>query len=209
MTAAKFIVIEGLEGAGKSTAIAICQQFLLQHNIDFVNVREPGGTPIAEALRTIVKDSHGEDIASETELLLMYAARSQLLHNVIRPALAKGQWVLGDRHDLSSQAYQGGGRKIAADTLTALGDIVLKGLKPDLTIYLDITPAVGLARAKGRGELDRIEKQALSFFERTRTRYLELANNDERIKTVNAEQSMELVHQDIIAVLEQFVKSNP
>ena len=209
MTAAKFIVIEGLEGAGKSTAIAICQQFLLQHNIDFINVREPGGTPIAEALRTIVKDSHSEDIASETELLLMYAARSQLLHNVIRPALAKGQWVLGDRHDLSSQAYQGGGREIAADTLTALGDIVLKGLKPDLTIYLDITPAVGLARAKGRGELDRIEKQALSFFERTRTRYLELANNDERIKTVNAEQSMELVHQDIIAVLEQFVKSNP
>ena len=209
MTAAKFIVIEGLEGAGKSTAIAICQQFLAQHNIDFVNVREPGGTPIAEALRTIVKNSHDEDIASETELLLMYAARSQLLHNVIRPALAKGQWVLGDRHDLSSQAYQGGGRKIAASTLTALGDIVLKGLKPDLTIYLDIDPAVGLARAKGRGELDRIEMQALSFFERTRSRYLELASNDERIKTVNAGQSIELVHQDIVAVLEQFVKSNP
>ncbi|MBE0379296.1 dTMP kinase [Pseudoalteromonas prydzensis] len=209
MTAAKFIVIEGLEGAGKSTAIAICQQFLAQHNIDFVNVREPGGTPIAEALRNIVKDSHDEDLASETELLLMYAARSQLLHNVIRPALAKGQWVLGDRHDLSSQAYQGGGREIAASTLAALGDIVLKGLKPDLTIYLDIDPAVGLARAKGRGELDRIEKQALSFFERTRARYLALANNDERIKTVNAGQSMELVHQDIIAVLEQFVKSNP
>lgn len=209
MTAAKFIVIEGLEGAGKSTAIAICQQFLAQHNIDFVNVREPGGTPIAEALRNIVKDSHDEDLASETELLLMYAARSQLLHNVIRPALAKGQWVLGDRHNLSSQAYQGGGREIAASTLAALGDIVLKGLKPDLTIYLDIDPAVGLARAKGRGELDRIEKQALSFFERTRARYLTLANNDERIKTVNAGQSMELVHQDIIAVLEQFVKSNP
>lgn len=209
MTAAKFIVIEGLEGAGKSTAIAICQQFLAQHNIDFVNVREPGGTPIAEALRTIVKNSHDEDIASETELLLMYAARSQLLHNVIRPALAKGLWVLGDRHDLSSQAYQGGGREIATSTLAALGDIVLKGLKPDLTIYLDIDPAVGLARAKGRGELDRIEKQALSFFERTRARYLALVNNDERIKTVNAGQSMEQVHQDIIAVLEQFVKSNP
>ncbi|MGS0497097.1 dTMP kinase [Pseudoalteromonas mariniglutinosa] len=209
MTAAKFIVIEGLEGAGKSTAIAICQQFLAQHNIDFVNVREPGGTPIAEALRTIVKDNHDEEIASETELLLMYAARSQLLHNVIRPALAKGQWVLGDRHDLSSQAYQGGGREIATSTLASLGDIVLQGLKPDLTIYLDIDPAVGLARAKGRGELDRIEQQALSFFERTRARYLELANSDERIKTVNAAQSMELVHQDIVTVLELFVKSNP
>ena len=208
MTAAKFIVIEGLEGAGKSTAIAICQQFLEQHKVDFINVREPGGTPIAEALRTIVKDNHVEQIASETELLLMYAARSQLLHNVIRPALAKGQWVLGDRHDLSSQAYQGGGREIAATKLDSLANIVLKGLKPDLTIYLDIEPAVGLARAKGRGELDRIEQQALSFFERTRARYLELANSDDTIKTVNAGQSMQLVHQDIITVLEQFMKSN-
>ncbi|MFK3873144.1 dTMP kinase [Pseudoalteromonas rhizosphaerae] len=208
MTAAKFIVIEGLEGAGKSTAIAICQHFLEQHKVDFINVREPGGTPIAEALRTIVKDNHIEQIASETELLLMYAARSQLLHNVIRPALAKGQWVLGDRHDLSSQAYQGGGREIAATTLDSLANIVLKGLKPDLTIYLDIEPAVGLARAKGRGELDRIEQQALSFFERTRARYLELANSDDTIKTVNAGQSMQLVHQDIITVLEQFMKSN-
>ncbi|NNG44381.1 dTMP kinase [Pseudoalteromonas sp. NEC-BIFX-2020_002] len=208
MTAAKFIVIEGLEGAGKSTAIAICQQFLAQHGVDFINVREPGGTPIAEALRSIVKDNHDEEIASETELLLMYAARSQLLHNVIRPAMAKGQWVLGDRHDLSSQAYQGGGREIASNTLDSLASIVLKGLKPDLTIYLDIDPAIGLARAKGRGELDRIEQQALSFFERTRTRYLELAKCDDSIETVNAQQSIELVHQDIITVLDQFIKSN-
>ncbi|MEM5550552.1 dTMP kinase [Pseudoalteromonas neustonica] len=208
MTAAKFIVIEGLEGAGKSTAIAICQQFLAQHGVDFINVREPGGTPIAEALRSIVKDNHDEEIASETELLLMYAARSQLLHNVIRPAMAKGQWVLGDRHDLSSQAYQGGGREIASNTLDSLASIVLKGLKPDLTIYLDIDPAIGLARAKGRGELDRIEQQALSFFERTRTRYLELAKCDDSIETVNAQQSIERVHQDIITVLDQFIKSN-
>ncbi|KPH64252.1 thymidylate kinase [Pseudoalteromonas porphyrae] len=208
MTAAKFIVIEGLEGAGKSTAIAICQQFLAQHGVDFINVREPGGTPIAEALRSIVKDNHDEEIASETELLIMYAARSQLLHNVIRPAMAKGQWVLGDRHDLSSQAYQGGGREIASNTLDSLASIVLKGLKPDLTIYLDIDPAIGLARAKGRGELDRIEQQALSFFERTRTRYLELAKCDDSIETVNAQQSIERVHQDIITVLDQFIKSN-
>ncbi|MDN3377693.1 MULTISPECIES: dTMP kinase [unclassified Pseudoalteromonas] len=205
---AKFIVIEGLEGAGKSTAISICQQFLTQHNVDFVNVREPGGTPLAEQLRSLIKANHQEQIASETELLIMYAARSQLVNNVIRPALNNGQWVLGDRHDLSSQAYQGGGREIEHTTLKALSDIVLKGLKPDLTIYLDIEPSIGLARAKGRGELDRIEQEALSFFERTRARYLALANSDDSIKTVNANQTMAQVHNDIIAVLEQLLQSN-
>lgn len=204
----KFIVIEGLEGAGKSTAIAICQAFLQKHNVDFVNVREPGGTPLAEALRTLVKASHDEVIAPETELLIMYAARSQLVNNVISPTLTKGQWVLCDRHDLSSQAYQGGGREIAQTTLSSLANIVLKGLTPDLTIYLDIDPAIGLVRAKGRGELDRIEKEHLSFFERTRARYLELANDDDSIKLVNAEQTMENVHQDILAVLENFMQSN-
>ncbi|MGO2292069.1 MAG: dTMP kinase [Pseudoalteromonas sp.] len=204
----KFIVIEGLEGAGKSTAIAICQEFLEQCSIDFTNVREPGGTPLAEALRGLIKASHDEAIAPETELLIMYAARSQLVNNVITPALTKGQWVLCDRHDLSSQAYQGGGREITQTTLSALADIVLKGLKPDLTIYLDIDPAIGLARAKGRGELDRIEKEHLSFFERTRARYLALANNDDSIKLVNAEQAIENVHQDILAVLENFMQSN-
>ncbi|MGO2477760.1 MAG: dTMP kinase [Pseudoalteromonas sp.] len=204
----KFIVIEGLEGAGKSTAIAICQDFLEQRSIDFTNVREPGGTPLAEALRGLIKASHDEAIAPETELLIMYAARSQLVNNVITPALTKGQWVLCDRHDLSSQAYQGGGREITQTTLSALADIVLKGLKPDLTIYLDIDPAIGLARAKGRGELDRIEKEHLSFFERTRARYLALANNDDSIKLVNAEQAIENVHQDILAVLENFMQSN-
>ena len=204
----KFIVIEGLEGAGKSTAIAICQAFLKKQKIDFVNTREPGGTPLAEALRTLVKSSHDEVIAPETELLMMYAARSQLVSNVINPALTAGQWVLGDRHDLSSQAYQGGGREIATSTLRSLAGIVLKGLKPDLTIYLDIDPAVGLLRAKGRGELDRIEQEHLSFFERTRTRYLALANEDDSIKLVNAGQYIEQVHEDILMVLETFIQSN-
>ncbi|WP_404339895.1 dTMP kinase [Pseudoalteromonas mariniglutinosa] len=201
---AKFIVIEGLEGAGKSTAIALCQQFLTSQQIEFINVREPGGTPLAESLRDIVKAEHQESVASETELLLMYAARSQLVHNIIRPALAKGKWVLGDRHDLSSQAYQGGGRGIDRTTLQTLSAMVLKGLQPDLTIYLDIDPVIGLARAKGRGTLDRIEQEAVSFFERTRARYLELAESDERIKTVNANQDIAAVHRDITQVLEYF-----
>ncbi|TMO42166.1 MULTISPECIES: dTMP kinase [unclassified Pseudoalteromonas] len=203
---AKFIVIEGLEGAGKSTAIAVCQAYLENKQIEFINVREPGGTPMAEELRSIVKQAHQETVTSETELLIMYAARSQLVANVIAPALKKGTWVLGDRHDLSSQAYQGGGRGIEQEQLSFLADMVLKGLKPDLTIYLDIEPAVGLERAKGRGELDRIEQEALGFFERTRERYLEIASTDNSIKTVDANQTMPEVHAAITSVLDEFFK---
>ncbi|MGJ8482927.1 dTMP kinase [Pseudoalteromonas sp. SYSU M81236] len=203
---AKFIVIEGLEGAGKSTAIAVCQAYLENKQIEFINVREPGGTPMAEELRSIVKQAHQETVTSETELLIMYAARSQLVANVIAPALNKGTWVLGDRHDLSSQAYQGGGRGIAQEQLSFLADMVLKGLKPDLTIYLDIEPAVGLERAKGRGELDRIEQEALGFFERTRERYLEIASTDNSIKAVDANQTMPEVHAAITSVLDEFFK---
>ncbi|WP_405127891.1 dTMP kinase [Pseudoalteromonas sp. PB2-1] len=201
---AKFIVIEGLEGAGKSTAIAVCQAYLENKQVDFMNVREPGGTPMAEELRNIVKQDHTEQVTGETELLIMYAARSQLVANVINPALEKGIWVLGDRHDLSSQAYQGGGRGIEQAKLSFLADMVLKGLKPDLTLYLDIDPAIGLARAKGRGELDRIEQEALGFFERTRERYLEIAKTDTSIKTVDANQTMPEVHAAIITVLDNF-----
>ena len=125
----KFIVIEGLEGAGKSSAIAVCQQVLNDAEINFVNTREPGGTPLAESLRSLVKATHEEKVSDATELLLMYAARSQLVENVIAPALGRGDWVLGDRHDLSSQAYQGGGRNIEKHKLEALAEIVLGELK--------------------------------------------------------------------------------
>lgn len=202
---AKFIVIEGLEGAGKSTAIALCQEILAAHQVNFVNTREPGGTPLAESLRNLVKATHQEIMSAEAELLIMYAARAQLLTNVIRPALANGQWVLGDRHNLSSLAYQGGGRELDSSTLNALSNIVLKGLKPDLTIYLDIDPAVGLARAAGRGALDRIEQEQLSFFERTRAQYLAIAASDPSIKVVQAGQEISAVHQDIRAVLTAFL----
>ncbi|MCF2861371.1 dTMP kinase [Pseudoalteromonas ruthenica] len=202
---AKFIVIEGLEGSGKSTAMKICADTLARANIDYITTREPGGTPVAEQLRTIVKHAEKESISTQTELLLMYAARSQLLENVIRPALASGQWVLGDRHDLSSQAYQGGGRQISCEVMNFLSQYVLADTRPDLTVYLDIEPALGLARARGRGELDRIEREDLSFFERTRARYLELAEQDERIVVIDASQAIEKVHQDIEQTLCEFI----
>lgn len=199
MNQSKFITVEGLEGAGKSTAInAILATLKASGVAEVVNTREPGGTVLAEKMRALVKEEHeGEQLQDMTELLLMYAARVQLVENVIKPALAEGKWVLGDRHDMSSQAYQGGGRQIARDTMTSLKETTLGDFKPDLTLYLDLDPRVGLERARGRGELDRIEKMDISFFDRTRERYLEIAAKDDSVLVINAEQEIEQVAADI------------
>jgi dTMP kinase len=196
---AKFIVVEGLEGAGKSTAIQTVVDTLSDFGIhSIVKTREPGGTPLAEKLRTLVKEEHdGEEIYDMTELLLIYAARVQLVEGVIKPALNSGQWVIGDRHDLSSQAYQGGGRELDPQVMQQLKQSTLGDFAPDFTLYLDIDPEVGLERARGRGELDRIEKMDLSFFERTRARYLQLANADKRIQVISAGQPLAAVKRDI------------
>ena len=201
----KFIVVEGLEGAGKSSVIGLIVQALKDAGKRVEQTREPGGTPMAEAIRECVKHDWDETVSEETELLLMYAARVQLLTNKILPSLDAGVWVVGDRHDLSSQAYQGGGRGVSEKTMTAISNIALKGFKPDLTLYLDVEPAVGLERARGRGELDRIEQAGLAFFERTRAKYLSLAKQDESIVVVSAMQSMEKVHQDVTAIINDYV----
>lgn len=198
----RFIVIEGLEGAGKSTAVATVSAWLRKRQIGYVEVREPGGTPFAEALRDLVKQDWGENITSEAELLLMYAARVQLVENVIKPSLADGLWVIGDRHDLSSRAYQGGGRELGDVSLQTLKALTLGNFSPDLTLYLDIDPAIGLQRARTRGTLDRIESETLSFFERTRARYLEIAASEEGIYVVDAAESMASVQQQIEAILD-------
>ena len=196
--AGKFIVIEGLEGAGKSTAHQCVVDTLKELGIkDVVFTREPGGTPLAEKLRHLIKHETEEPVTDKAELLMLYAARIQLVDNVIKPALAQGKWVVGDRHDMSSQAYQGGGRQLGAAFLTNLKKTVLGDFEPDLTLYLDIDPAVGLARARGRGELDRIEQQDLDFFHRTRARYLELVKDNPKAVMINAEQSIEQVQADI------------
>lgn len=201
----KFIVVEGLEGAGKSSVISLITQALETAGKRVVTTREPGGTPMAESIRECVKHDWEEHVTEETELMLMYAARSQLLANVIFPALARGDWVVGDRHDLSSQAYQGGGRQLDTAVLKSLSDITLKGFKPDLTLYLDVEPAIGLERARGRGELDRIEQGGLDFFHRIRARYLELAEADETIIVISAMQSMEKVHSDVSGAVAEYL----
>ncbi|RUO31731.1 dTMP kinase [Aliidiomarina sedimenti] len=205
----QFIVIEGLEGAGKSTAVACLEEVLNQAGIRHVHVREPGGTPMAEALRELVKGDWEEKVSADAELLIMYAARLQLVENVIKPNLAADTWVVGDRHDLSSQAYQGGGRQLGRAKLQALRDITLGDFKPSLTLYLDIQPEVGLQRALGRGQLDRIEQEDISFFQRTRNRYLELASEDPTIKVIDAGQPLHEVSASIRQQVEQFMQGLP
>ena len=194
----KFIVIEGLEGAGKSTAHQCVVDALKELGIDdVVFTREPGGTPLAEKLRHLIKHETEEPVTDKAELLMLYAARIQLVENVIKPALAQGKWVVGDRHDMSSQAYQGGGRQLDQRLLQSLKETILGDFEPDLTLYLDIDPAVGLARARGRGELDRIEQQNLDFFHRTRARYLALVKDNPKAVIINAEQPVEQVKTEI------------
>lgn len=207
MKNSNFIVIEGLEGAGKTSAIQTVVDTLKQQGItDLAFTREPGGTPLAEKLRELIKQGiKGEKVTDKAELLMLYAARVQLVENVIKPALAQGKWVIGDRHDLSSQAYQGGGRGIDKALMKSLRDTVLADFKPDLTLYLDLDPAVGLARARARGELDRIEKESMDFFYRTRERYQALAKEDASIITIDASQDIDKVQADIRDVLNQWL----
>lgn len=205
----RFIVIEGLEGAGKTSAINEVVDVLRQQGIrDVVFTREPGGTPLAEALRVLIKNGVGDEpVTDRAELLMLYAARVQLVEGVIKPALARGSWVVGDRHALSSQAYQGGGRGMDTHLLQTLRDTVLGEFRPNLTLYLDIPPALGLTRARARGELDRIEVESLAFFERTRARYQALAAADARILTIDASQPLAAVSAAIRARLTQWLRA--
>jgi len=206
----KYIVIEGLEGAGKTTARDVVVDTLKTLGVaDMVFTREPGGTQLAEKLRSLVLDikSVGDEVITDkAEVLMFYAARVQLVETVIKPALEEGKWVIGDRHDLSTQAYQGGGRGIDRAMLATLRDAVLGSFRPDLTLYLDVTPEVGLKRARARGELDRIEQESLNFFNRTRARYLELAEHDTSIRTIDATQSLEEVTRSIQQTVTQWLQ---
>jgi dTMP kinase len=171
MTRGKLITLEGGEGAGKSTLLAGLQQHLRAQGVDLVQTREPGGTPLGEAVRAIVLDPTHRGMCAESELLLMFASRAQLVRECIEPALAAGQWVLCDRFTDASYAYQGGGRGVPNERIALLEQWATHGLTPDLTLLLDLPVATGRARAAGRGEADRIEVEGDTFFERVRAAY--------------------------------------
>lgn len=200
---AKFIVIEGLEGAGKSTALQFIRTFLENKQIDVINTREPGGTFIAEKLRQILLTSFkNETLLSKSELLIMYAARIQHLETLIFPELKKGNWVISDRFNWSSFAYQGGGRQLAFDMIKYLDNLVLKSFMPDMIIYLDVTPEIGLMRARNRNNLDRIEQEKIDFFNRARAVFLRLiSENPQSSVLIDAEQPINRIQDELAQVL--------
>jgi len=192
----RFISLEGGEGAGKSTLLSGLREYIEQHGIELVQTREPGGTALGEAVRGIVLDPTRMGVAAETELLLMFAARAQLVREVIAPALAAGRWVLCDRFADASYAYQGGGRGQPVQRIAELESWACAGVKPDLTLLLDLPVATGRARAAGRGIADRIEVEADAFFERVRASYRERAAAEPaRFQVIDASQPSSAVLQ--------------
>jgi dTMP kinase len=181
-----FITLEGGEGAGKSTSLAFVREHLEQAGRRVVVTREPGGTPLGENIREMLL--HGrENMDVDTELLLMFAARAEHLARVIRPALTDGACVVCDRFTDATYAYQGGGRGVPDARIRILEDWVQQGLRPDLTLLLDIPAGQGLGRAGLRSAPDRFEREKIDFFERVRNRYLAAAASEpQRIRVIDA-----------------------
>lgn len=200
-----FITLEGTEGSGKSTQIAVIKAHMEAKGHKVVCLREPGGTPIAEEIRTLLKTPRKDDnMCDKTELLLVYAARAQLVETVIKPLLSAGTDVICDRHDLSSVAYQGGGRGMNMDDINAIRKVVLGNFRPDLTIIIDVDPKIGMQRARNRGELDRFELSQIDFFERVRNTYLEYAKtHQDFVSVVDGHKEISAVSHDVIACLDK------
>lgn len=196
------ITLEGIEGAGKSTLLDFAGELLRRAGRAVVLTREPGGTATGERIRALLLDRASVDLSDEAELLLIFAARAQHLAEVIRPALSAGEIVLCDRFIDASYAYQGGGRGLAAERIRQLEDWTLGGLAPDLTLLFDLEVATGLARAGGRGEADRFERQGRAFFERARAAYLDrAAQAPERFRQIDAAEPLPRVKQRLAAIL--------
>ena len=201
----QFITLEGSEGAGKSTNVdAVCAA-LQQADIDFVRTREPGGTPMAEALRDTMLQQWHESVDGITELLLVFAARAQHLSHVIQPALAAGKWVVCDRFTDATFAYQGYGRQLDLAKLQTLESWVQAGLQPDLTLYLDLEPSIAEQRIADR-EKDRMEVERRDFFDRVRQGYLARAAEHERFTTIDASQTLDLVQAQVQQVIVDFIR---
>lgn len=199
----RLISLEGGEGAGKSTLLAGLRAHFERSGMDVLHTREPGGTPVGEAIRALVLDPAHRGMAVETELLLMFAARAQLVRETLQPALASGRWVLCDRFTDASYAYQGGGRGIDAARIGELERIATGGLKPDLTLLLDLPVAHGRARASQRGDADRIEAERDDFFERVRAKYLARAQAEPgRFHVIDASQPADAVLQAAVAAVD-------
>ncbi len=202
----RFITLEGIEGAGKSTVAKFVLAYLSRRQIPGRLTREPGGTPLAERIRQLVLERGAERLSPVTETLLMFAARDLHLEHVIRPALARGEWVVCDRFTDATRAYQGSGRGVDPQLIDSLAAAVHGGLAPDCTLLLDLPVSVGLARARRRatGEADRFEAETQAFFEKVRAGYLELARRaPERFHVIDAAAPLEAVEARVEGILEE------
>lgn len=206
--AGRFITLEGGEGVGKSSNLEYIRDHLETAGKSVIVTREPGGTPLGELIRALLLDHRHDGMSADTELLLMFAARAQHLAQIIRPALAQGQWVLCDRFTDATYAYQGAGRGISAERIAVLEDWVQGALRPDMTVLLDAPVAVSLARVGRRGEnADRFEKEESIFFERVRQGYLDQARYfPERFRVIDAGQTLDVVRNQLRRTLDEFLK---
>ncbi|MEJ2273585.1 MAG: dTMP kinase [Woeseiaceae bacterium] len=210
MTRGRFITVEGIEGVGKSTNIEVIVQHIEAAGLPVLTTREPGGTPLAEDIREILMNRGEEPVPEIAELLLMFAARSFNVNNVIRPALEAGKWVVCDRFTDSTRAYQGRGRGIPIETIDRIASWVHGDTWPDLTILLDAPVDVGLARAGKRSEPDRIEREQHAFFERVRNGYLDIARGEPgRVAVIDATRDIDSVRAATGALIDRFLNDNP
>jgi dTMP kinase len=202
-TRGRFITLEGGEGAGKSTQARFVRDWLTEFGRDVVLTREPGGSPLAEAIRSVVLGDWAEGVTPSTEVLLMFAARAAHWHTTIAPALAAGRDVVCDRFVDSSYAYQGAGKGVSATALKALEKLAVEG-RPDLTLLLDIDPEQGLKRAQARGDENRFEQETLDFMRRVREGFLARAKAEpQRIHVIDAARDADTVSADITTILAQ------
>ncbi len=203
-----FITLEGGEGAGKSTQNKRIVEWLTNRGLQVVEAREPGGTKVSEQIRKVLLDTRNAGLNATAELLLMFAARSQLVEEVILPALAKRQVVVCDRFADASYAYQGGGRELGPEAVATVEQLVLGALQPDLTLLFDVPVNVGMTRVAGRGEADRFELESVRFFERVRNAYLARAKaHPERFRVIDASLDEQQVWMQVKTVLEEVFNS--
>ncbi|EGV51820.1 thymidylate kinase [Candidatus Endoriftia persephone str. Guaymas] len=203
----RFITVEGGEGAGKSSNLDFIRQQLEAQGKQVLFTREPGGTPLGEAIRELLLGHQHQGMAHDSELLLMFAARAEHLQQKILPALAQGTWVLCDRFTDASYAYQGSGRGLKTARIAQLEQFVQGDLRPDLTLLLDLPVEVGLARAGQRSAPDRFESEQQHFFQRVRQGYLQIAaDQPERVRLIDASLPLAQVQQQISRELERFIQ---
>jgi len=208
MTAGRFITLEGIEGAGKSTVARLVCDWLAARSIPVRLTREPGGTPLAERVRQVVLERGEETLSPVTETLLVFSARAIHVENLIRPALSRGEWVVCDRFTDATRAYQGSGRGVDAGWIDSLAAVVHGGLQPDRTLLLDLPPAVGLERARRRSGVaaDRFEAETELFFTKVREGYLDVARRDpHRVRVINAALELKQVEAQVLKVLEELL----